>query len=219
MLGESEAVFTISFFGWLVFCLLVNAWKYYENKHVVVEDVDEDGARAILFDDTMKNEGNEEDLGDVDVETSVDDDGAVLETPSELEESGDSPSTRPGLSSHHDRASFFGSGYFNRVKHHQISETNDGADGAGEVYKDIVKMEEADGGGVKWYQCMWQALPIQVAWTLFVMGTKTTFGCCRENSHFKSLTSCWQKGWFVLTRIIKICMNCLALYVAIIACG
>ena len=86
-----------------------------------------------------------------------------------------------------------------------------------EIYMDVSTMEEAN-GDVKWYQQIWLFLPFQPAWKLFVMGTLTTFRCCRKDSDFKTY-SCCHKLWFALSRILKIGINGLALYVAIIACG
>ena len=108
--------------------------------------------------------------------------------------------------------------YFKRVKlRPTITESANEEKTPKELYKDISKMEEAN-EDVKWYQSIWQFLPFQPAWKLFVMGTLSAFGCCRKDSDFKSY-SCFHKFWFALTRVLKIGINCLALYVAIIACG
>lgn len=196
-------MFILSFVLWLVFCLLLTGWKYYEHHHFVLEDAEGAEEEAHMFEDeTVKNAGL---VGDA--ETF--DDNEEVHTPSDLEE--------PLLdgSAQVPRKTYFESVYFNRVSFRSGTSSVDEDLTPREIYKNISALEEAD---VKWYQRIWQFLPFQPAWNLFVMGTLTTFGCCRKDSAFSSM-SWFKKSMFVLSRVLKIGINLLALYVAIVACG
>ena len=111
------------------------------------------------------------------------------------------------LTSGEEEGDFFGSVYFNRVKVGSIAPRK--------IYKDL---SEQEGNAQKLYQRIWYKLPFKPAWELFVWGSMNTTGCCRKASGFRDL-SCFHKLWYVLARTLKLCINLLCLYVAIIACG
>ena len=94
-------MFALSFVLWLIGCLLLQGWKYYEHHHIVVEDDTEE--RATMFEDETVNNANNNLAREA--ETSVDDDGDVLAAPSDIEE----PLLDRGLSSTHN-SPYFASG-------------------------------------------------------------------------------------------------------------
>ena len=98
-LGDEQLVYALSFVLWLVGCLLVQGWRYYEHHYIVVEDDTEEIA-TMFEDETVKNNANNNLAREA--ETSVDDDGDVLTAPSDIEE----PLLDRGLSSTHNNPYF-----------------------------------------------------------------------------------------------------------------
>ena len=87
-----------------------------------------------------------------------------------------------------------------------------------QIYKAFVAMEEG-GRKRKWYHCVWQSLPLQPIWDLSKITCQNNCTCCcREDAKFKKNSRC-AKIWIVTTKTIGVCLNLLALYVAIVACG
>lgn len=87
-----------------------------------------------------------------------------------------------------------------------------------QIYDKLAAHEQSDTES-KWYDPIWNLLPFGTAWTLFVMGMRDTFGCCAEESKFKRKPSPFQKGWFVIVKVMQLFINMLAIFVAIVACG
>mmetsp|Transcript_12309 Transcript_12309/g.26743 ORF Transcript_12309/g.26743 Transcript_12309/m.26743 type:complete len:728 (+) Transcript_12309:260-2443(+) len=214
-IGNPQVLYPVSFFVWLAVCGLWQGLKYYEYNRLSTENTEEQEAQ--LF-GTLENEP----------ETVMVDDGLET-TASELEEPLlDTSNNRRDVMRNESLAGqelsyfYYHSAYFKRVKFRgdgaASSITNSMSENSTpkEIYKTFTALEESY--DVKWYQRIWQFLPFQPAWKLFVMGTYDTFICCRKDSEFNT-KPLGHKAWFVVFKVLKICINCLALYVAIVACG
>jgi len=221
-IGDPRVVYTLSFFLFLIGCVIIHGLKYYEQKTFVDEEEDTEDTVRLFEDDTIREEETSNGLLDSGTEPHVDEDGEVLEPPnsnSDLEEpllNSEESSSQPtlmdrysSLTSGEEEGDFFGSVYFNRVKVRSIAPRK--------IYKDL-SAKEQEGNAQKLYQRIWYKLPFKPAWELFVWGSMNTTGCCRKASGFSDL-SCFHKLWYVLARTLKLCINLLCLYVAIIACG
>ena len=218
--GDPRVVYTLSFFLFLIGCVLIHGLRYYEQKTFQVdEEEDTEDVPVHLFEvDTIRKQETTNSLLDGGTEPHVDEDGEVLEPPSPLEEpllNSEESSSQPKVMERYssltseEEGDFFGSVYFNRVKVRSIAPQK--------IYKDIAANEQED-NAQKLYQRIWCKLPFKPAWELFVWGSMNTTGCCRKSSGFSDF-SCFHKLWFVVARTLKICINLLCLYVAIIACG
>ena len=221
-IGDPRVVYTLSFFLFLIGCFIIHGLKYYEQKTLVDEEEDTEDTVRLFKDDTIREEETTDGLLNGGTEPHVDEDGEVLEPPnsnSDLEEpllNSEESSSQPtlmdrysSLTSGEEEGDFFGSVYFNRVKVRSSIAPQ-------MIYKDISSKQE--GNAQKLYQRIWYKLPFKPAWELFVWGSMNTTGCCRKSSGFSDF-SCLRKLWYVLARTLKICINLLCLYVAIIACG
>ena len=176
------------------------------------EDTDTEDVPVHLFEvDTIRKEETTNSLLDGGTEPSLEPPSPLEEPLLNSEESSSQPKVMERYSSltSEEEGDFFGSVYFNRVKVRSIAPQK--------IYKDIAANEQED-NAQKLYQRIWYKLPFKPAWELFVWGSMNTTGCCRKDSGFSDF-SCFHKLWFVVARTLKICINLLCLYVAIIACG
>lgn len=218
-IGDPTVVYTLSFFLFLIGCLIIHGLKYYEQKTLDDEEEDTEDSARLFEDDTVRKKETTNGLLDGGTaEQNVDEDGEV-EFPSDLELEepllNETTSSQPKLMERYsslnstEEGDFFGSVYFNRVKVRSIAPR--------QIYKDISANESSN--DQKLYRRIWYKLPFKPAWELFVWGSMNTTGCCRKSSGFSDFSSGFHKLWYVLARTLKICINLLCLYVAIIACG
>mmetsp|Transcript_12346 Transcript_12346/g.18365 ORF Transcript_12346/g.18365 Transcript_12346/m.18365 type:complete len:652 (+) Transcript_12346:84-2039(+) len=89
-----------------------------------------------------------------------------------------------------------------------------------EIFNSAVAIEESSRSD-KWYHDLWRLLPFQPVWDLSTMVCKSNCaGCCSKDTDAKvKKNSLCVKVWTALVKIIAFIINCLALYVTIVACG
>ena len=87
-----------------------------------------------------------------------------------------------------------------------------------EIFKSVVAMEESSRNH-KWYHHLWRLLPLKPVWDLSMTTCRSNCaGCCYKDANFEKKSLC-AKVWIALFKIIAFLINCLALYVTIVACG
>lgn len=126
---------------------------------------------------------------------------------------------------------FYQTAYFDRINLKQPSTTSlkSGTDDEGnekvtprEVYKEVAASEESE-ADVKWYHRVWRFLPFTALWGLAIVGTRDTYRCCARKgtahkSEFQDMP-CGKRTWFVVTKIIKVLVNLICFFFAIISVG
>lgn len=87
-----------------------------------------------------------------------------------------------------------------------------------EIYDSVTAME-GNSHNDRWYHHLWRLLPFQPVFDLSRMTCHSNCaGCCSKDANIKK-NSFYVKAWVVLVKIIAFIINCLALYVTIVACG
>lgn len=216
----------ICFFVWLAAITLFHGGKYYEQRKFAA-DKDE----TPLFATMHEGDGGAPITNDDDDGPSFED---ALEEP--LLDDTKPASRRDVMKKNNLDASgqgyFYQTAYFDRINLKQPSTTSlkSGTDDDGgnekvtprEVYKEVAASEESE-ADMKWYHRVWRFLPFTALWGLAIVGTRDTCRCCARKgtahkSEFQDMP-CGKKTWFVFTKIIKVLVNLICFFIAIVSVG
>mmetsp|Transcript_14002 Transcript_14002/g.30489 ORF Transcript_14002/g.30489 Transcript_14002/m.30489 type:complete len:544 (-) Transcript_14002:338-1969(-) len=233
-----------SFFVWFALCLMFQAMAYYEQNDFVKKsegDKAEEVEHLFIDDTSTEKEGSVlTGSGNLTKE-----DGAEEEQERGLETSASGGLEEPLIDSVDNRRDlhkkddaeqnyFYHSGFFDRVtvagarskkEPAQLLEAMNSSCSGGidenstpkQIYYAFAALEQSN-QDTRWYLRLWQFLPFKSAWNIFTQSCASTWGCCRKDSEFHA-ESCFYKVWHIVIKVITICINLLAIYVALVACA
>eukprot|EP00984_Skeletonema_dohrnii_P038036 scaffold40822_cov155-Skeletonema_dohrnii-CCMP3373.AAC.3 len=229
-IGNSHVILPVCFFAWLVAIGLFHGWKFFEHRNF---ETDQD--EPLLFASTV----HDHDHDDGNAKSST------LETLAEGDESMEDALSEPLLDAPTSRrlmkkesldaigqGYFYQTAYFDRIKLKlpNMTSLSSGSDDdetnekvtPQQVYKSVADSEDSE-AGVKWYHRVWRFLPLTAVWGLVLVGTRDTCRCCARKgaetkSEFQEM-SCGKKTWFVFRKFVKVLINFICFFFALVACG
>ena len=86
-----------------------------------------------------------------------------------------------------------------------------------EIYRAFAELEQSS-HDVKWYHRLWQFLPLKASRDILIFNFRNAWGCCHKDSDFQTKSGCY-KTWFIIIMFLKLCINLLAIYVALVSCA